>query len=331
MATITYESPNASTSFGTSHIITLPAMAAGEVAIIVFEDGGSATITDPLLGAIPLVQRHLQAFPDFSVNFRWFSAASPTGGETTITFTTSASVAAWYRVYKATGLSGEIGIVASNYQTFTVAPTSGSFTPDAGSLVSGIFINSSGRVLSGVTAGYTVLPATGSDFYFSAVDESIGAGAQSLDGTWATGVNSMVTLVEFVASGSGPQLEAPDADITDGAWVPSTGTDLYAVIDEASASDTDYASTAVVSMMEVGLSNADDPLSSTGHIVRYRISAQNSQGMTVRLMQGSTTIATWTHPALAATLTTYVQTLTGPQADSITDYTNLRLQFEATP
>jgi hypothetical protein len=67
---------------------------------------------------------------------------------------------------------------------------------------------------------------------------------------------------------------------------------------------------------------------SAGHIVRYRISATGG-GIIVRLREGSTTIASWTHNPAPASPTTYAQTLSGGEADSITSYSALSLQFEA--
>lgn len=120
----------------------------------------------------------------------------------------------------------------------------------------------------------------------------------------------------------GVQLLIPSSDVSAGAWAPSTGTSLAAMLDEAAASDVDYDSTTTVSSsFEVALSVGGDPLVSTGHIVRYRI----DQPMTVALMQGATTIASWSQSPTV--LTTYEQTLTGAQADAITNYSALSLKF----
>ena len=130
-------------------------------------------------------------------------------------------------------------------------------------------------------------------------------------------------------SGVTAQFARPTSDASAGTWTASTGSDLYAMIDETVASDTDYISTVNASTCEVALSTLSDPASSSGHIVRYRLSAE-AGGVTVRLRQGTTTIASWTHSPAPASLTTYAQTLSGGEADSITDYTALKLQFEAT-
>lgn len=125
------------------------------------------------------------------------------------------------------------------------------------------------------------------------------------------------------------QYARPIADAAAGAWAASTGSDLFAMLDEAAADDADYISTTYASTCEVALGSLSDPAVSTGHKVRYRIAA-DSGAIIVRLRQGTTTIATWTHAPAPASLTLYEQTLSSGEANSITDYTALRLQFEAT-
>ena len=125
------------------------------------------------------------------------------------------------------------------------------------------------------------------------------------------------------------QYARPISDVSAGTWTASSGSDLFAMLDETTASDADYITTTAASTCEVALGTLSDPASSSGHVVRYRIAA-NAGGITVRLRQGTTTIATWTHASAPTSLTTYAQTLTSGEADSITDYAALKLQFEAT-
>lgn len=125
------------------------------------------------------------------------------------------------------------------------------------------------------------------------------------------------------------QYARPTSDVSAGTWTASTGSDLFAMLDETSANDSDYITTTSASTCEVALGSLTDPASSTGHIVRYRISATGG-GIIVRLREGTTTIASWTHDPAPASLTTYSQTLSGSEADSITNYAALKLQFEAT-
>lgn len=125
-------------------------------------------------------------------------------------------------------------------------------------------------------------------------------------------------------SGGAVQIIRPTSDVSDGAWLASTGSDLYAMLDETTASDSDYIYATSASTAEVGLGVASDPVSSTGHIIRYR--AKGTGTLTVKLMQGTTTIATHV-PTLTTSYQDFSFTLSGAEADSITDYSNLRLQF----
>lgn len=137
------------------------------------------------------------------------------------------------------------------------------------------------------------------------------------------------------------QFLRPSSDITAGGttgWYESAGgtqTNIYTAIDEVTRSDTDYiySSANQLSTSEIALSSGTDPLSSTGHIVRYtylRTVTNKNYTLQVNLMQGATTIATWTHANPAATFTAAAQTLTAGQADAITNYADLRLQFNVT-
>lgn len=124
------------------------------------------------------------------------------------------------------------------------------------------------------------------------------------------------------------QTAYPSADSAAGSWLPSAGVDLYACVDEVSASDTDYIYTGAATTCGLTLQSLTDPVSSTGHIVHYRCLVLIGT-ITVRLKQGSTTIATWSHTvADASTMTTFNQTLSSGEANSITDYTSLKLEFE---
>ena len=87
---------------------------------------------------------------------------------------------------------------------------------------------------------------------------------------------------------------------------------------------------------EFGLSDVTDPVSSANHIIRARVrrntttqctasSTGQQQDHTIVLMQGTTTIAT-NNQANVTTYVTQAYTLSGAEADSITDYSNLRLR-----
>lgn len=137
-----------------------------------------------------------------------------------------------------------------------------------------------------------------------------------------------MSRIFWIPLGVTVQYARPTSDVTTGAWVSSLGGSLAAAIDEAIADDADYIGTTYGSTCEVGLGSLADPGVSSGHKVRYRIAA-DAGAIVVRLRQGTTTIASWTHDPAPTSLSTFEQTLSGAEADSITDYSALKLQFEA--
>ena len=126
------------------------------------------------------------------------------------------------------------------------------------------------------------------------------------------------------------QFARPLSDVAINGWTP---TPLNEQIDEDPYNDGDYIERNAVAYCEVGLSSVTDPNSSTGHIVRYRYGrtvTNRTLTLVVRLMQGSTEIASWTHVDPALSFVAASQTLTSLQADAITDYSDLRLRFDIT-
>jgi hypothetical protein len=141
------------------------------------------------------------------------------------------------------------------------------------------------------------------------------------------------------------QFARPSADTSIGGYTDQAGgtTNIYGTIDETVASDADYIKSALApsnAPYVTKLSNIEDPVSSTGHVVRYRY-AKNAAGgaainLTVQLRQGytnegspGTLIKEWVHNDISETAATQAQTLSGAEADSITDYTALYLRFVA--
>lgn len=124
------------------------------------------------------------------------------------------------------------------------------------------------------------------------------------------------------------QRGVPTSTVSAGSWSPTNAATLHEAIDETPASDADYISTNVAAdVCTVAISSLTDPASSTGHVVRYRLRGDGASGITVALMQGASVVASWTHDPAPSSFTTFVQTLSGAEADSITDYGALRLRF----
>ncbi len=142
-----------------------------------------------------------------------------------------------------------------------------------------------------------------------------------------------------------PQFARPSVDVTIDNWQTQAGgtTNLFQTIDESSADDADYVRsqlTPTTDVYVVKLSSVVDPLSSTGHILRYRYGKDASSGdqidIVVQLRQGytnegsqGTLIASATHTNAAVFPTAGSITLSGAEADSITDYSNLYVRVTA--
>lgn len=161
-------------------------------------------------------------------------------------------------------------------------------------------------------------------------------------GVWVegnTGNTAGLHLDNFVATdtsgGAIPQFARPDADTAAGTW---TTAPLFSKIDETTASEADIISSTTTSgsTCTIGLGNVTDPAVSTGHIVRYRYSKSatggSSPSITVELLQGATVRASSGAVAVAdsTAYTTGTLTLTGTEADAITDYTDLHLRLTMT-
>tara|TARA_R110002020_G_scaffold362175_2_gene574562 strand:+ start:470 stop:1000 length:531 start_codon:yes stop_codon:yes gene_type:complete len=132
------------------------------------------------------------------------------------------------------------------------------------------------------------------------------------------------------------QYARPDADITsEGEWSGNAETgSLYTEVDETSANDSDVMeagdSGCSGTTIELRLSDVTDPQSASGHIVHWRArDDSNDSELTVKLMMGSTEIASQTN-TLTGSFADYSDTLNSTQANNISDYTDLRLRFTFT-
>ncbi|HLE64395.1 MAG TPA: hypothetical protein VI750_14685 [Pyrinomonadaceae bacterium] len=139
------------------------------------------------------------------------------------------------------------------------------------------------------------------------------------------------------------QFGRPSTDTVNESYTDQGGgsASIFAMIDEVSASDADYIQSAITPTNDVyatKLTSVTDPLVSTGHIVRYRYSKDAAGGaqidLTVQLRQGyasevsqGTLIASAAHTNISDTWTAGTFTLSGAEADAITNYADLFLRF----
>ena len=134
------------------------------------------------------------------------------------------------------------------------------------------------------------------------------------------------------------QYARPDADRTDGSWLNSSSnnTNLYSYVDETSVNDSDYIqsidSSASADTVILDLSSVTDPENAANHTVFYR--ARVAAGMmggtpdlTIALFQGASQIATKTDSGVTTSFSDDNLNLSTSEANSITDYTDLRIKF----
>ena len=122
----------------------------------------------------------------------------------------------------------------------------------------------------------------------------------------------------------------PGSDTAAGAWLPSSGADLYSMLNEVTPDDSNYIYTVTAaSAAKMALTPVVDPHTTSGQVVSYRAWSPNGNALTVKLMQGASVIASWTHAALPTSPTTYQQALTAGQIASISDYTALSIEFDS--
>lgn len=167
-----------------------------------------------------------------------------------------------------------------------------------------------------------------------AVINLVGAatGAASVSGNL-----SVPTHADLVGSGTSLLVidQAPAADVTAGDFTPSSGASLYAAINEAVASDSTYISG--TTMCEVKLAAivpplipAGAPTSSSPFTVKFRAWDGGSGAIKVSLLCGTTLLSAYTFNT-TTTPTAYSFAIANKNAALITDFSDVRLRFEASP
>lgn len=199
--------------------------------------------------------------------------------------------------------------------------------------------NTTGNVLRIEADGTTITAFVNGvqDGSFSTTDGSIASGWGGLCG-WGQAFASDTSGDTWEAGDLGVvvQYAYPVSDVTDGAWTTDTGgTDLFSAIDEVTFSDADFIKSDAapgISSCKVRLGALSDPASSSGHILEYRFAKSPSDGaqvnLTVTIMEGGTVIASQTHTNISSSFTTGTLTLSGAEADAITNYGILDVVFE---
>lgn len=133
--------------------------------------------------------------------------------------------------------------------------------------------------------------------------------------------------------------QEPLSDSSVGTWKNEAGGSvLYPSISKpAGINDATYI-VAAFNVTDTAKVKLEPPTLEVGEFcyVDYRIGKSDPDStqavdVTVKLYQGVTLIASWSHPSIDGPMTSITQTLTAPQVAAISDYSNLFLEFVSTP
>lgn len=138
-----------------------------------------------------------------------------------------------------------------------------------------------------------------------------------------------IKVADYAVKSSGPV-----SDVSVGQWKNNLGgtINLFQAVDEPVIDDLDFLTTpvtATASVIEQKFPHMIDPNSSTGHQLSYRIKVTNTSPHSVRvsLMEGTTERAFWVHDNLPLGFQDFTRVLTAVQADSIVNYSDLRIKI----
>jgi hypothetical protein len=167
----------------------------------------------------------------------------------------------------------------------------------------------------------------------SSVAIKSGGSSTSPDAECATGAGAAYDTTVT----SSDQSAGPSTDITTTGWTATGGTGtLASAIDETPADDADFITSPgnpSSSVAECKFPSFTDPAFSTGHRLDYRVRVRNAGSYTVvvAVYQSTTLIASTSHTSgLTSSFQDFTLTLSGAEADAITDYTDLRVRVTAT-
>ena len=143
------------------------------------------------------------------------------------------------------------------------------------------------------------------------------------------GIQSIgLTAPTGTASGQAQTIARPTSDISNTGWTPSTGSDLYAMLDEVSPDDADYISTSSVgAVCKFGMNATAFPGSASQQL-SLRASSSTGNGLSVTIKDGATTIASRTL-TLTPTFDLHTITLTSGEIAAITSG-NLTVEMTST-
>lgn len=205
-------------------------------------------------------------------------------------------------------------------------PANTSWTVPGGSTKRADFYGTAGTDISAVCAT-TVINSTGSH------------GAQSYVSTSAA-PNAMMATIAFTPVASLAQTASPDIDVTTTNWSHVGGTSFADAIGELVEDDTTYVQSPAndngTDTFEVKLVGNGGTLSApsdlTGVVLSVAMATQSASSVSavIKVMQGATTIATFTETGITSTPQLFSYALNSTQAGNVTDWNDLRLRINVT-
>lgn len=348
----------ATTSY-TTRTITLPTgIAAGDTVFLLgVRSGGAATLvlTD---GSYTQIGQHSYSGHNSELWYKQNAQSADSGAVLTVT----SSAAARYSLFAVVvrGLSATAAL--DGHSDFISATGEGGTAQPGNSKVASTFTTTASDVLlqfAAVTGGVTAAPAAmtfihatgvtlaidgydtnaggdadGAIFYNSTTagsGTSLGGNTFTTDATTGSGNWTIYTVGATLAVSGGQDTVRPTSVVSNtGSWTNQGGA---ASINAALADETDatFAQSPTITAgpyaLEVGIAQLNTGIPTITY--RAALSAVGSQTLTVKLKQGATVIATWTDTITSTTATDFSHTCTSGQAATITDYSALSVDFEA--
>lgn len=153
------------------------------------------------------------------------------------------------------------------------------------------------------------------------------AGISVSPGLGSVAVQGLAPTIHVYAN----QSVGPSSDISSGGWTPSTGTDLFAMLDEVSEDDSDYIyspNNPTTEEFEVKFPPLSDPMVDYGHNISVGLRALGlTTAFDMKLVQGTTVLDSWTEiVAVSDGYVTRHHVLGSTVANNISDYSDLRVR-----
>jgi hypothetical protein len=267
------------------------------------------------------------------------------GADATLTYTGSRTLTADSGAYSLTGNAATLAFnrnLAATQATYTLTGDAANlaFNRVLGADTVGYSLTGNtatlafNRVLGADTVGYSLtgsaatldytpitgatytLPAASTDFALTPSDAALIAARKVVADAYAAVLAGADATLTYTPAAL-PTIGRPASDTSNSGWTASTGTDLFAMVDEVTPDPLDYiVTTATGSVCELALEQTAYP-GTASQALKYRASSSTGNSLIVRLKNGATTIRTETQ-ALTATDTEYVITLTSGEIAAIT-------------